>query len=65
MHWGMVGDGKCFRDIFYFQFLYACFFPMYDSPPFCNKAYMRSRSDEKVIIPCCNVENMLIQLNMF
>lgn len=59
------GNGKCFRVVFYFNFLYACFFAMCYFPAFCNKAYMKSRSDEKVITPCCNVENMLIQLNMF
>lgn len=41
------------------------FFPLPNFPPFCNKAYTKSRSDEKVITPCCNVKNMLIQLNMF
>lgn len=63
------GNGKCFIVLFDFKFLYAWFgfffFAMCNFPPFCNKVYMKSRSDEKVITPCCNVENMLVQLNMF
>lgn len=39
-------------------------FPMYNFGPFCTKAPMKCWSREEVTAPCCNVENMLIQLNM-